>query len=102
VQDLRDIKDVMRAFDNGKLEPAQFIKRYNTLWRELRDEQYAEIDRHRLPLSPGTPASQAVSQLFAEIDAYREQPDAPGEAYLTVDQLHQAVRETLQILDDST
>jgi hypothetical protein len=91
----------MRAFEDGKLEPAQFIKRYNALWRELRDERYAEIEKHGLPLGRATPASQAVSQLFAEIDAYREQPDAPGDAYLTLDQLHQAVRETLHILDDS-
>ena len=102
MQDLSDIKDVMRAFETGNLEPAQFIERYNTLWRRLRDAQYAEIEAHRLPLGPGTPAAQAISQLFAEIDAYRERPDAPGEAYLTVDQLHQAVREALHVLDDST
>lgn len=101
MQDLSEIKGVMRAFEDGKLEPAQFIKRYNALWRGLRDEQYAEIPKHGQPERPGSPASEAVSQLFAEIDAYRDQPDAPGEAYLTLDQLHQAVRETLQVLDDN-
>jgi hypothetical protein len=99
VQDLRAIKAVMREFDDGTLEPAQFIKRYNALWRRLRDEEYAKLDMHASSESSGTPARQAVSQLFAEIDAYREQPDAPGEAYLTLDQLHQAVRDALRVLD---
>lgn len=96
-----EIRDLLRAFDSGKLKPAQFIKRYNALWRELRDAEYAEVDKHGRAPSPDRAATEAVSQLFAEMDAYREQPDAPGEAYLSLDQLHQAVRDTLQILEGS-
>ena len=101
MRDLSEIKDLLRAFDSGKLKPAQFIKRYNALWRELRDEQYAEVDTYGRASISDSAATEAVSQLFAEMDGYREQPDAPGEAYLSLGQLHQAVRETLQVLEAS-
>jgi hypothetical protein len=99
MQDLDEIRNVMLAFQAGSLTPAQFIKRYNALWRELRDEQYATPRGARL--RSGTPESEALSQLFGEADAYREEPDAPGEVYLTRDELHQAVDVALQVLDDS-
>jgi hypothetical protein len=132
---LQDILNVMVAFRDNRLTPAQFVTDYMAHWKALRDEQDRAIARHptvgpalrslsekfqsnvitpehywegvqeqyaRLDdvrLRPGSNAAEILDHVFLEADAYREEPDAPGEPYISGDDLHETVRQALHDLN---